>query len=415
MADERAMTESNVRPPAPQPADRPLRICLVVSYFHPHASGAETQALAQGAELAARGHDVHVLTHKVPVEPREERIQGIRVHRRIRSVHLGPLFGLSFVLSAAREIRKLRSEIDIFHTHQGMWEAVATGLAARGFGTSGNDVRAIAQPASAGAYGEAELLMRTKGSKTLSRLILRNTALAAISSGIEREWADLGFPGERIVRMASGVDSARFSPGQSKLDHELPASPRVVFTGRLHPQKNLDVLINAWPEVVRASGAALILAGEGPERARLEALAMRLGVAERVVFAGKVADPIEHLRAADAFALPSVAEGMSNSLLEAMATALPCVVSNISGNLDLIADGRTGAIVAENTPIAWAQRLIETLNDRARARSMGADARRLIERTFDLKVVVSQYERLYRTILAGGSVQEASLKENRWP
>ena len=80
-------------------------------------------------------------------------------------------------------------------------------------------------------------------------------------------------------------------------------------------------------------------------------------------FVGAVADPADHLRAADVFVLPSVAEGMSNSLLEAMATALPCVVSGIGGNTDLIADRETGRLVAESNPQAWASTLVELLRN----------------------------------------------------
>ncbi|MDE2508294.1 MAG: hypothetical protein KGM43_13865, partial [Planctomycetota bacterium] len=78
------------------PSDQRLRVCYVVSYFHPFASGAERQALAQGVELAQRGHEVHVVTHAVagyPVD--DEVVDGVEIHRWVRSLRVGPLFGLS--------------------------------------------------------------------------------------------------------------------------------------------------------------------------------------------------------------------------------------------------------------------------------------------------------------------------------
>src|SRR3954463_15068670 len=75
----------------------PLRVCYVVSYFHPLESGAERQALAQGAELARRGHVVHVVTHRVAGLARDEDVRGIHVHRWVRSSRAGPLFAVSFV------------------------------------------------------------------------------------------------------------------------------------------------------------------------------------------------------------------------------------------------------------------------------------------------------------------------------
>ena len=84
-----------------------------------------------------------------------------------------------------------------------------------------------------------------------------------------------------------------------------------------------------------------------------------MGIADRVQFVGAVDNPADYLRAADVFVLPSVAEGMSNSLLEAMATALPCVVSGIGGNTDLVADRLTGRLVSTADAEAWSQTLLE--------------------------------------------------------
>ena len=114
------------------PVERPLSVGYVVSYFHPFASGAERQALAQGLELVRRGHRVHVITRSVPGYPiDDEEYQGIFIHRWVRTWNRGPLFGLSFVSGVRRALRRLRGELDVIHTHQALWEAVATGLAGR--------------------------------------------------------------------------------------------------------------------------------------------------------------------------------------------------------------------------------------------------------------------------------------------
>jgi glycosyltransferase involved in cell wall biosynthesis len=141
--------------------------------------------------------------------------------------------------------------------------------------------------------------------------------------------------------------------------------------------------------------------GPGHDRQRLAELAGSLGIAERVQFTGGVDNPAEYLRAADVFVLPSVAEGMSNSLLEAMATALPCVVSGIGGNTDLVTEGQTGRLVAEATAAAWSRTLLELLEDPAAARRLGAAARRRIDEEFALSVVVDRYVDLYRRLIAG--------------
>ena len=199
--------------------------------------------------------------------------------------------------------------------------------------------------------------------------------------------------------MASGVDAEHFHPGPSAVESSLLPRPRVVFTGRLHPQKNLPLLLEAWAAAAWRTPANLILIGPGSDRQALAELAASLGISDRVQFVGAVPDPADHLRAADIFVLPSVAEGMSNSLLEAMATALPCVVSGIGGNTDLIDDGRTGVLVPEASPNAWSSALIGLLRDPSRAKALGAAARSRIDSEFSLRVVVDRYVELYRKLI----------------
>lgn len=160
-------------------------------------------------------------------------------------------------------------------------------------------------------------------------------------------------------------------------------------------------MLEAWTEVARRSPANLILVGPGNDRQKLAELAGSLGIADRVQFTGGVDDTSEYLRAGDLFVLPSVAEGMSNSLLEAMATALPCVVSGIAGNTDLIDDGRTGRLVAEPTAAAWSSTLLELIENPEVVRRLGDAARHRIDEEFALPVVVNRYVELYRRMIAG--------------
>ena len=200
----------------------PVRVCYVISHFHPFASGAERQALAQGVELVRRGHSAHVVTQAIRGLPRDEDVCGVRVHRWVEPIRLGPLFAVSFVAGVIRALRRLRPEYDLIHTHQGLWEAISTGLGRGAFG----DAPILVQPASSGYYGEAEELARTRGFPLLRRAILRNRAFAAISADIERQWLALGVSPGRMVRMASGVDAGPLPP-RRRCDRRVrpPASP----------------------------------------------------------------------------------------------------------------------------------------------------------------------------------------------
>src|SRR5262249_24877226 len=153
--------------------------------------------------------------------------------------------GLTFVAGAIRALRRLKRQVDIVHTHQALWEAVATGAARPWL----DAIPTLAQPARSSYYGEAQQLGRPQGPGPLRRLVLPDTAFAAIWADIEREWRALNVPAERVVRMASGVNSEHFRPGPSRIETRLPPRPRVVYTGRLHAQKNLGTLVDAWPAV----------------------------------------------------------------------------------------------------------------------------------------------------------------------
>jgi glycosyltransferase involved in cell wall biosynthesis len=389
------------------------RICYVLSHFFPHASGAEQQALAQGTELVRRGYSVRVVTRAIPGQPGDDILEGVKVHRWIKTSNLGPLFGLSFVAGVVRALHGLRPEYDLIHTHQGLWEAISAGVA-RPF-LSGAPT--LIQPASSGYYGEAEELARTRGFPLLRRAILRNTAFAAISADIERQWLALGVPPSKMIRMASGVDARTFRAGpvDPRVEATLPPHPRVIFTGRLHPQKNLEILLEAWSAVASRTGATLVLVGDGEDRGRLADRAKVLGVLDRVHFAGRVEEPADHLRGADAFVLPSVAEGMSNSLLEAMATGLPCLASAIGGNTDLLGKGEVGLLLPADRPGAWAEAIVRVLADNNLAHRLGSAARRRIETEFSIEAVVDRYEELYRRLLSGEAISAMKSRQEAHP
>ena len=378
------------------------RICYVLSHFHPNASGAERQALAQGIELVRRGHSVRVVTRAVAGQPRDDAIGGVLIHRWVRPISVGPLFGISFVAGVIGALRRLRPHYDLIHTHQGLWEAISTGTGQR-FGLL-RGAPSLIQPASSGYYGEAEELARTRGFDRLRRLILRNTEFAAISADIETQWLALGVPWTRMSRTVSGVDANHFRPGPPlpAIEASLPPrrGPRVLFTGRLHPQKNLAMLVEVWPAVVERTNATLILVGDGPDRARLTALVAERGLTEFVHFAGAVDDPAPYLRSADVFALPSVAEGMSNSLLEAMSTGLACLASRIGGNTDLLGGPElAGVLIDSNQPDAWAEAVVDLLTRPGLREQFGEVARRQVEATYAIEAVVDRYQKLYANLI----------------
>jgi len=157
---------------------------------------------------------------------------------------------------------------------------------------------------------------------------LSETTLVCIGAAVEAEARGAGF--SRLVRIPNGVALAPAAPVRPA-----GSGPTLLYVGRLQHAKGADLLVEAMAEV---SDATLLLAGEGPDRAQLEARVAELGLEERVLFLGRRDDVAGLLRGATAFVLPSRSEGLSNALLEALASGAPVVASAIGPNREVLAD-----------------------------------------------------------------------------
>src|SRR3990167_221055 len=139
----------------------------------------------------------------------------------------------------------------------------------------------------------------------------------------------------------------------------------------------------------------LVMVGDGPLRTQVQALLEAAGVADLAWLPGERTDIADIMRGLHAFALPSLAEGISNTILEAMASALPVIATDVGGNADLVAQGQTGYIVPADDPQAIAQHLIDLANDAAGAGRMGQAGRQRVQDNFSMLAMVSTYQRVY--------------------
>ena len=200
----------------------------------------------------------------------------------------------------------------------------------------------------------------------------------AVSREIAAELVEeLDWPAEKVEVLYNAVDVERTAvappPGLREQLGGSGTRPLVLTPARLNAQKGHDTLLGAVAEVPEA---LFLLAGDGPERERLEALASELGVGDRVRFLGRREDIPQLLAACDVFALPSLYEGSSLAVLEAMAAGIPIVSSAIGGTDELIDDGRSGMLVPPGDAAALAVALRRVLGGPAAARGLrGAGAR----------------------------------------
>jgi glycosyltransferase involved in cell wall biosynthesis len=183
-----------------------------------------------------------------------------------------------------------------------------------------------------------------------------------------------------------------------------PDAQLVLFVGRLAEEKGCRHLVEAIPAVLaRFPGAVALLAGTGPEREKLEALVRRTGVAGHVRFLGIRDDVADLLAAADVVCLPSLHEGLSLALLEAMSAGRPVVASDIPENRVLIEPGTTGILVPASDPDGLAEGLITILSDPERARQMGRAARRHALASFTVERQTERYAALYRELCSASA------------
>jgi len=203
---------------------------------------------------------------------------------------------------------------------------------------------------------------------------------------------------ERCTVVPLGVDDHRFRPAASPLAPEAP----LLFVGRLRYYKGLDTLLRAMPFL--PASVRLRVVGTGPMLADWQALAADLDVEDRVVFAGEVADdalPAEYHRAS-LFVLPANAraEAFGTVLLEAMASGLPCVTTEVgTGTSWVVQDGVTGRVVPARDPQALAQAIAGILTDPALLRQMGQAARARVEAEFTQSLMVDRVMAAYRDLV----------------
>lgn len=372
------------------------RVLLCLSNFYPAVGGTERQALALAQGLTRRHCNVTILTQAQGGKPRYEPIMGVPVHRAIRPLGRGSLYAASYLLTLLLFLIRHRRAYDIIHAHHLYLEAIVAGLVARPLGK-----RAVAKVANWGAIGDLARLRRHRLGQLGLKVFSRLDRCVAVSSQVREELLASGFRAAAVLTIPNGVDTARFRPAEAKatLRERLNLRGRTVtFVGRLVPEKGLDCLLRAWSSLDLAPTDVLLLAGDGPERAALENLARQLGIAGRVRFLGKADEPERILQASDLFVLPSFTEGMPNSLLEAMATGLPCIATRVGGIPDLIANGQNGLLVPPGDPKALAEAMDHVLGDPQGAARLGVEARRTVEGTYSIDRVAERYVALYREL-----------------
>jgi sugar transferase (PEP-CTERM/EpsH1 system associated) len=237
------------------------------------------------------------------------------------------------------------------------------------------------------------------------------TRYVALSKDLEQYLREgVGVPAADVEQIYNGVDTLRFAPAARRrvpIDGCPFSDPDlwiVGTVGRMQAIKDQVTLAEAFVRAVhsrsRGNRLRLVMVGEGPLLAQVDAILRAGGVRNEAWLPGERADIPDVLRGLDCFALPSLAEGISNTILEAMATELPVVATRVGGNPELLEDGATGRLVPPANSEAMARAMLAYFDDPAMARRHGRAGRSAVMRNFSLDQMVSQYRSLYDGLLA---------------
>jgi len=370
------------------------RVLLVVDSRFPGFGGAETQALKLALALRERGLEVEFLAPRVNLsQPLEETYHGVRV-TRVDYPHVRWLGSLVLLVNTARRIVAERDRFDAVHVHVTHLMAAGAGFARRRSGLP------VTTKVSGYYEFEGGVLDPRARFKPLNRLIRFGLArvdhVQTISEQTRAKLVQAGFRDEQIAFVPNGIDTRE--PPPPRADDDVL---RIGYCGRLREIKGVHVLLDAFARVRAARPDRLLelaIAGDGETRAALESQARALGIDDALAWLGHVDETrtAPFYASLDVYVQPSFAEGLPNSVMEAMLAARPVVASDVGGNTDLIVDRQCGRLFPRGDDAALAERLLGLIDEPTTRADYGAAGRAVIETRYGFDAVVDSLLPLYR-------------------
>ncbi|MCE9547626.1 MAG: glycosyltransferase family 4 protein [Planctomycetia bacterium] len=385
------------------------RVLLISRRFWPLVGGAESMVAALATELRRQQAQPSIVTARwQPDWPAEIVHRGVHV-TRLPNPALRGWGTLRYMLSLGRWMLSHAGQFDVAYVSMLKHDAYAA-LAARQRGGWPVVLRAEG----GGATGDCAWQREANFGRRIARQCHGADAIVAPSIAIRDELLAAGYPPQRVHLIPNGVEIppepddpaaarrlARTILAEANDDLVLPPGARLaVYAGRLHAAKGLTELVTAWQTVAqRDRNAWLWLFGEGPLEDALAEQIRTAGLGGRVRLAGVFDEVGDVLRAADLFVLPSHEEGLSLSLLEAMASGVPVVATDIPGNRQLVEDGTHGLLVPVQDATSLAAGIDRVLSDPAAA-TRAAAGRERVRKHFSLDKMAREHVALFERLIA---------------
>ena len=332
-----------------------MRIAILVSGFPPKwLAGTEIATYNIAKYLARSGHEVHVITSLDEGLPKESMEKGFYVHRiflrKIRFIGI-----MSFWIKIFWHLKKIKP--DIVHV-----QSIGIGIPAF------LSKKILKKPYIVWGRG-SDIYLPDKFTKSISKLVLKNAdAVIALTEDMKREIKKIY--GRDIFVIPNGIDLNKFnnlSKETLRKRLEIKEDEKIItFVGTLRIVKGVKYLIKAMKIIKQKSpDTKMMLVGDGEEREELESLVEELGLKERVKFIGRVQNEEipQYMVASDVFVLPSLSEGFPVTVLEAMASGVPMIATNVGGLPEIIKDGENGFLVEPKNPEEIAEKVLLLLED----------------------------------------------------
>ena len=367
---------------------------------YPTVGGSGAVATELGKQLARRGHHVHFVSHRVPFRLDDVDSNTVWFHSvevSAYSLFEYPPHELALAAKMAEVARDHR--LDLFHVHYAIPHAITGLLAQQMLGDKAPKLITTLHGTDITLVGQDRTFFE------ITRFgIERSNGVTAVSEFLKKMTVDEFEITRPIQVIPNFIDTSTFCRTRGYRDRSAfaPKGEKILLhVSNFRPVKRPLDVVRIFERVVRELPAVLLMVGEGPERASAQALARRLGLADRVRFLGRQ-DRIEELTGiADVFLLPSELESFGLSALEAMACGVPVVGSDAGGLPEVVKHTETGFLLPVGDIEGMAARSIEILKDDEHWRALGAAARRRAAALFGAEQVVAEYERFYERVLAG--------------
>ncbi len=377
---------------------------MVIFLFHPIVGGAERQARKLATKLKERGVQVSVASGRLRNLKRFEYIDGIPVYRIfclwwIKGIRTIGIY--IYMLSLFFFMVSMRREYDIIHCPNTSHATFVCVLAGRIM-----NKKVITKMGREDCLDVNLRKLFYFGSVMINIIRKCVDKAIAIDAGTLRTLEKEGFLKEQIVKIPNGVDLPQMlgSNELSKNKDKLGATDYdniVTCVSRFRPEKGHEVLLEAWPEVLKKKpDSILLLVGDGETLIERKQDAENLGITKKTQFTGEVFNVQDYLYVSDIFILPSQREGLSNALLEAMASGLPCIASNVVGNVEVIKHEENGLLFEFGNSKQLAEGILRLLDDKELSQRLGEKARLTVSEGFSLDNTADCYIKLYRAITA---------------